>query len=70
MIVAGRVDNIIDEQGNAVPTDLLHGGEHFDHRDRNERRRQMRLLRNITLPWDRMHGIVRELGIRRPVVTS
>ena len=56
-----------DETDQAVPRQLIGGGEHFDDIDRNERRRRQRRFNNILLPRERLLASVIDQDLRRPV---
>lgn len=65
----GGVPLVVENDTNqqAVPCQLIGGGEHFDDIDRNERRRRQRQFNNILLPRERLLASVVDQDLRRPV---
>ena len=57
-------------QGQAIPRQLIGGGEHFVGIDRNEYCRLYRTFSGIELPRERLHAIVLDKDLRRPRPTG
>jgi hypothetical protein len=58
------------DTNQAIPRQLLGGGDHFDDMDRNERRRRQRQFNNILLPRERLLAAVVDQDLRRPVLRA
>ena len=61
---------------NPIPRQLIGGGNHFDDMDRASRRRRVRQYEHEAqashqqLPRDRLHDLIAEANLRRPVPTT
>lgn len=68
MELAGAIPLEVTRDNTASPNQLLHGGDHFDDIDRNQRRQEERLHRRNSgmLPRDKMHEKILEGGFMRP----
>ena len=66
-------NKVVDDEVEAIPVELLHGGEHFDDDPaqtfrKASRRRAKKRSGSITLPREKIHENIVEMDIRRPTI--